>query len=458
LQLFDLLNKMPIYDKEKVITNLKNKSFVKHFEVKKHNLLQLLLDSQRRFRDVKLTDQNVLIEIDILIEKELFELALKRIKMHKKIAEKTENYYLEIELIQKELQLVKHIPQLDEKQLWQDLKSGFIKIENLINYRSLLNELYIFIDTYGFVRNSKQDAVLRKFKKNKILNDPAEAKSFMSSVYFNQINYIVYASMGENEIAYDYAKTMYNLLKKHTEVNGLWLTLRVRSIIARISALFLKGYDFKEFKVLIAELENIIPVIKDPELKTDAMSKYYQYMLLSFHREKRVKDSIHFLKQAIDYIKLKNYREQSRFVNYLRYTIGEMHFIMEQYEIAEKWYQSIYIPRGKEKINDTNVFSKIMILLCQIFKEETENIKYNANYLRKKLSKQGILYEFESFLISRISNEFINYNSMSQSQQKELFVKFRIELETKLSNKWKKNSLLYFDFLWWSDEMIKKLS
>jgi hypothetical protein len=99
-----------------------------------------------------------------------------------------------------------------------------------------------------------------------------------------------------------------------------------------------------------------------------------------------------------------------------------------------------------------------MILLCQIFKEETENIKYNANYLRKKLSKQGILYEFESFLISRISNEFINYNSMSQSQQKELFVKFRIELETKLSNKWKKNSLLYFDFLWWSDEMIKKLS
>ena len=80
LHLFDVLNGMREFDKELFLENISERKFQKQVEVKKHYLFQLILDSQRQFRDTKLWLHNSVVEIDILIDKALYATANKRIQ------------------------------------------------------------------------------------------------------------------------------------------------------------------------------------------------------------------------------------------------------------------------------------------------------------------------------------------------------------------------------------------
>jgi hypothetical protein len=85
-------------------------------------------------------------------------------------------------------------------------------------------------------------------------------------------------------------------------------------------------------------------------------------------------------------------------------------------------------------------------------------VRYEATKLRKQLSKLDALHEFESFLISRISQKFIDWHERNAAEKIELLTTFRTELSEQLSHKWRSNTVLYFDFEWWIDIQIGKLS
>ena len=85
LHLFDVFNEMKIYDKEHLKNRTSKFNFHKNIEVKKHYLLEVLLESMRQYRDKKNELFNSLLEIDILIEKGLYNFAHKRLKASKKV-------------------------------------------------------------------------------------------------------------------------------------------------------------------------------------------------------------------------------------------------------------------------------------------------------------------------------------------------------------------------------------
>ena len=85
-------------------------------------------------------------------------------------------------------------------------------------------------------------------------------------------------------------------------------------------------------------------------------------------------------------------------------------------------------------------------------------MRYEASKLRKQLSKLDALHEFESFLISRISQQFIDWHERNSAEKIELLTTFRTELSEQLFHKWRSNTILYFDFEWWIDLQIEKLS
>ena len=113
----------------------------------------------------------------------------------------------------------------------------------------------------------------------------------------------------------------------------------------------------------------------------------------------------------------------------------------------------------ESKSNGTDIygFSRILSLLCDILLNNTENVKYNANYLRKQLSKEGALFEYEAFLISRIGNNFIHWNDLQKNGKVDLLERFREELKDQLASKWKANMVLYFDFEWWIDLQLGRV-
>ena len=151
LHLFDVLNGMREFDKELFLENISERKFQKQVEVKKHYLFQLILDSQRQFRDTKLWLHNSLVEIDILIEKGLSAYAYKHIQNLIKQARINEDFLFEIQLLQKKVLLARYQPQIDINSVLQEQQLCYAKSQNLLEYKQLLNELTAILSQNSFV-------------------------------------------------------------------------------------------------------------------------------------------------------------------------------------------------------------------------------------------------------------------------------------------------------------------
>jgi hypothetical protein len=458
LSLFEALNSMKVYSRAELLKKVTSFNFHKHLEVKQHYLFQLLLDSLRQFRDSKLTLHNSLIEIDILIEKGLYHLAYKRIKSQKHQAQQTDNFFYEIQLLQKELLLTRYIKEIDLRKNLKDINNCYAKSENLLNYQQLYYDLSQLVEQNSFVRNSKQFKRFELFKKHALFNDVNQAKSFSGLYYFYLINYYYHASTGENKTSYNYSVKMHKLILGHTERAEGFSLMYLRAISARFSTLILKGYKYDEYNLLMNELKVYIRKIKDPEMQKIALSRVYQYQLIAFCREEKYLKALDLLKDATLFVKENEILADGNAIKYLTFDIAKTYFITGQYVKANVWFLRTNYPDKLKRGCDIYAFSRILSLLCDIFLNQTENVKYNALYLKRQLSKLAALFEFESFLITRISQKFIYWNDCNNSEKIILLKEFIEELKTQLSNKWRTNTVLYFDFENWATNLLKAIA
>jgi hypothetical protein len=184
----------------------------------------------------------------------------------------------------------------------------------------------------------------------------------------------------------------------------------------------------------------------------------YEYQLIAHIREHNYEKALKLVHEAIIFVKNNEILADGNALKYLSFDIAKTFFITEHFSDANKWLLKTNFAESKSKGTDIYAFSRILSLLCDIFLNNTENVKYNASYLRKQLSKEGALFEYENFLLSRISNTFIQWNTLNKTDKISLLERFKAELKLQLASKWKTNMVLYFDFEWWADAQIQRLS
>lgn len=457
LRLFDELNSMHEYNREVLLKKISIYNFQAHLEVKKHYLFQLILDSLRQFRDAKLWLHNALAEIDILIEKGLYTYAHKRIRGLIKQAQVNEDFLFEIQLLQKEILLARYQPQINTPALLQEQHLCYAKSQNLLEYKQLLNELSAILSQNSFVRNSKQMQRFERFAKNKLVHNPAMAQSLNAQLCYYNFNFLYHASLGENEKCIKAAAKMHRLIATHPEATKSFAQIYLRAVSARFSALIICGYKKPEFQALVNELKANSFRITEPETRKIAQAILYEYQLIAHLREQNYDKALKLVNDAIGFVSANEVLADGNAIKYLSFDIAKTFFITGRYADANKWLLKPSFAESKSKGTDIYAFSRILSLLCDIFLNHTENLKYNAAYLRKQLSKEGVLFEYEAFLLSRISNTFIHWNTLPRNGKIGLLERFKEELKVQLTSKWKANMVLYFDFEWWADAQIRQL-
>jgi hypothetical protein len=457
LSLFDELNKMAVYNKEVLLKKVESYHFHKQIEVKKHYLFQLILDSQRQFRQTKLTLHNALADIDILIEKGMFSFAHKRIRSLLNQTQIREDFLHELHLLQKEFILSRYIPSIDANKILIEQQICLVKNENLLEFKKILNELTSILSQNSFVRNTKQLKRLERFAEKKHIKNLAESKSLRAKLHFYQINFLFNASIGDTHTCYQSALKMHRLISAHPEATKSFAQFYLRAVSARFSALIICGYRKNEFQTLVNELKSNSFRITEPETRKIAQAILYEYQLIAYLREQNYEKALKLVHDAIGFVRANEVLADGNAIKYLSFDIAKTFFITGRYADANKWLLKHSFTESKSKGTDIYAFSRILSLLCDIFLNQTENVKYNAGYLRKQLSKEGALFEYEAFLLSRIGNHFIHWNTLQKNGKLLLLERFREELKQQLTSKWKANMILYFDFDWWIDLKISRL-
>jgi hypothetical protein len=457
LNLFNEMNSMRNYDKGVLMEKIADYNFREHLEVKKHYLFQLILDSQRQYRDAGLTMHNSLTEIDILIEKRLYAYAYKTISKGIKKARKIDDFNYEIQLLDKLVVLSRFYPMLNTRKILSEQQAAQDRSNNSLEFKLLFHDLSEIVSQNSFVRNSRQMQRLERYKTNKYLNDPTVAKSFTAQMHFYLCNYLFKATIGDNASCYNAAAKMHKLIKSHPEALKSYDKLYLRAISARLSALTLSGYRKKEFQTLISELKTNTFRMQNRESRKIAQAIFYEFQLIFHVREKNFDKAIELAQTATVFVKENAILSDGNAIKYLSFDIAKTHFVIGNYAEANKWFLKQSYSESKTKSSDIFAFSRILSLFCEIFLNETENIKYNAGYLRNYLSKHGHLFEYESFLLSRITKHFINWNSISFKEKILMLQNFKQELEKQLDSPWKANMILYFDFEWWVELLVEQL-
>ena len=277
LHLFDVFNEMKIYDKEHLKNRTSQFNFHKTIEVKKHYLLEVLLESMRQYRDKKNELFNSLLEIDILIEKGLYNFAHKRLKASKKETVACDQFLMTYQLLEKELVLSRYITSIDMQKVINEQKECLAKNQNVLDYITLYNTLRSLLQETSFVRNAKQFSRFERIGKDKLILDNSEAKSLTALLYYYDISYLYHASIGESKLSAKASKKMHNLLVKHPENLGKFGLFYLRSVAARLSTMILNGFEKKEFIYLIKELKRISISNPDPEYRKIAEGYTYQF-------------------------------------------------------------------------------------------------------------------------------------------------------------------------------------
>ncbi|EJF54777.1 hypothetical protein SapgrDRAFT_3130 [Saprospira grandis DSM 2844] len=98
--LFDLINEQEEYDEEQIKRRLRDASFAKNLKVHKNRLQQLLLKSLRAYHEEKTGRSKVRVLLDnaeILIQKQLYDLAISQLDKASNLAEEFEEYELLLE-------------------------------------------------------------------------------------------------------------------------------------------------------------------------------------------------------------------------------------------------------------------------------------------------------------------------------------------------------------------------
>ena len=135
LNLFNEMNSMRDYDKGVLMEKIADYNFREHLEVKKHYLFQLILDSQRQYRDAGLTMHNALTEIDILIEKGLYAYACKTISKRIEKARKIDDFNYEIQLLDKLVVLSRFYPLLNTRKILIEQQTAQARSQNVLEYK-----------------------------------------------------------------------------------------------------------------------------------------------------------------------------------------------------------------------------------------------------------------------------------------------------------------------------------
>jgi hypothetical protein len=232
----------------------------------------------------------------------------------------------------------------------------------------------------------------------------------------------------------------------------------LRAVSARFAALIICGYKKSEFQTLVNELKANSFRISEPESRKIAQAILYEYQLIAHLREQNYEKALKLVNDAIGFVNANEILADGNAIKYLSFDIAKTFFITGRYADANKWLLKHSFTESKSKGADIYAFSRILSLLCDIFLNQTENVKYSAAYLRKQLSKEGALFEYEAFLLSRISNNLIHWNTLQKSGKLAILERFKEELKQQLSSKWKANMVLYFDFDWWLDVQISRLA
>lgn len=458
LALFNLLDKMKLYNEQQILDN----GIVKKAQLSnlKAHLYKQILVSLR----LNPVNQNIRVQIreqldfaTILYQKGLYKQALKLLDKAKNVAiehqEKNVAYEIvELEKVIETQYITRSIPhRADElatqaKSLSED-NTMTSKLSNL----SL--QLYGMMLKVGYVRNDEDLQGVRDYFETKLPGYRIEQLGFREKLWLYKAH-LWYSLLVQDFLSsYKYASKWVDLFFDHREMIGLNPVFFLKGNHYLLESLFYIKYR-SQFKETLERLENI--VAQKDFLKNDNIASlaflYVNSNRLNLHFLEGTFEKGLYLVNIIEYgIKKHRDRIDEHHIMLLYYKIACLYFGIEDYKNCIAYLKRIITNKNLKMREDLMCFARVLSLVTHYeagmdYHLEVQ-LKSTYKFLLKMNDLQAVQKEMIKFLRS--------LGDIYPSELKNEFQKLYNELKKYEDHPYEKRAFLYLDILSWLESHLQ---
>lgn len=455
------------YNEEIIREKLDKIKNANQFSVAKNYLYDLVLKSLLIVKSEKSLDDRLdkyIGQIEMLMEKTLFDQAHKILKKAKKIAYEHENYtklYVILQ-IEKNLLFEKVLPNIEKLQ--NDIFEEELFCLNSLKKKSEIQNLSAKVTSLminnGLLQDEKELKKAKQIMSHPLLKKLDDKDSYTFKVFFYHIHTTYNSLIADFENNFEYMKKFLAMIESYPlqiarkATNYLYVSFNMMS-----ACTYCRRYD--EFFYYLEKFRSIPERYKVP--KTEYI-KYLLFLafkmeLLVFYETGQFENGV-TLAESIER-KIEHYKSKIKDteINQYYFYISCCYFGVEDYKNALKWINKIINQSEPEQRKDLYIHSKLFNLVIHFELGNRDHLEYITKSTHKFIKDRRKLSEFEKIVIGFFAE--IN-NKFTEKEIKNCFEEFHFNLVKLERKKTDITAFRFFDFVNWakskfSDKKFKDL-
>lgn len=417
------------YDEEKVKNKIKGGDIFKFYSNYKSRLLEqlqsFLVEYHKEFSIE--AELHHLLQIETALRKrKLYSQSETFIYKAKEIANLYDYHLFEIEIIKREILILKETFPKDQEERLNGLISQknavLLKLKNEHDYRELSDKIFLKMRKLNECRDEETENDLRELMSSDLLINENDALNFWSKLHYNYCHARYNGMMKLHTKELVYRKRIVELWKLHPHRIEEKLEDYIGSLTNLINTYnYLNQY--KDSEKLLSE------VIELQKANPDNANFFQQISLLQIiiYMNTDQFEEISLIAPKIDKeMKAFGALIQNSYRLTLWLNLSLAHFFMNDFKNALKWVNKIVDSDKIEDRQDIQDFSKIFRLIIFYCSNKVDILSDYIRAAKRNLLKNNRLYQLEEIVLKRL-NQLINQTA-GKSDEKGLFTEFNEEL------------------------------
>ncbi|MBI2270000.1 MAG: hypothetical protein HYU69_06520 [Bacteroidetes bacterium] len=464
IKMFNVLDKMKVYNDNLLKSNLKRAGFNNNIKESKRRVTEVILKSLTDFH----SDMNEVVQLQqlinriyVLLDKKLLDLASKLLLKAKKIAYDYEyyEYLLSISRLEQRILFLKSDAAVFESYIKKEIdkKREYVKcLDNITEYENLSLQIEPIERTHsGEMINDSVDA-LRQILRHPLLQNSTSAITYESLKYFYSIKFRCAMLLNEiTEDIYNGQKAWICFLEKdklkliNRKINYLG---GLNDILISLSALGNKNESENYFKKAQQFVQSLPPAEKTEKLMSVLAILFGTYISIQL----KVPDPKKALQTWAELKISAAYKASSSItILILHGNLITAHFLLAQFKEALGFVNKVIASNNSNRI-DIQQYARLLMLIINFELNKREPLPYLSKSAQRHLIKvNGTISDYDKCILNYFERNISE--AANKKEEKKVFEKWKNEL-LRLPPKsafFPEAGGSFFDFISWIESKIQ---